>query len=1260
MITDGKIFIDKDGLDSDTDSRFLPMGHSRYRLCCRSGVSSADNTGIIENIEGNVQVAFTLAAGTNKCIGTVADPENSQIYFFIANDPPDDIVVAYTGGIWRYNINTNVVQPVLLDYNYIPIPGTLEIYDIQYNLNFDLTHKIINPAIINGLLYWTDGYNPPRTINIEKSVNFCINIERIRIGNFTYVSPAYTLLTDADISHIKKQPSTPQCYYTNIYIDNVGNRVDYNNLRGHQYQFAYRYKYYDNEYSRYSSHSLIPLPTANEDIIGSVPEIINQDNCISVIMNTGIETVISLELVCKINDGNWCLIDIINKYDNSGTRLLDDNDSYAYWFLNNKVKTNVYNIEVERLYDPVGYTVGQMELIDGSHMVHGDIEEGQDNVDIQVNIGYVNKQEALAVLLTNINVIKNDASNYWFYAYAGDPDSYKVWYDRISFPSNILDGAIITITCKMPGGALPKVFTHNVTLAESKDVILLAKGVFTTLTTGVNPLDTNIITPSGYISDNKHVFLGSLSASSGSIYDIRNHLYIETYRKKEKYYTIGGIKVYPGWEPFERSIEFTDGITCVYAKSQNEIIKTAKSNMYHNYGLVYKDEYGRCGAVNVKNSGTYNTSIFILPHIDANYLPVKDQHGLVSITPEYSSHIYYHIYHQPPLWANTYQWVVQDNSPTYFSFIVKSLTTHGANQLKLEINSVLKNLEDNFENTILDQYTFTRGDRIRFIAKQNPTTHEFDLQEKVVDAEIVGMDTSTPAEILINNFNGYASWEFGLVEIYTPIKVSQEGQDIFYEIGDPIEIIDAGSSKRRHAGGDSGDPTTTSLAPDTSYPIGQDQTISGTIVPATGFLPENAYLKIRYTTLTDGTYTRSTYIPVESSNYSDFYPSNKYGLGKVNTTIPDYSRERKSSKLIISSPYLQDTKINGLNTFSDLTSIVLEEKYGAITGIRQIGYTLKVLQVNKNTSFYISRSTMKSSMIGGNDLIITTEDLIGTKNISEERWGTKFPESVCVNNRYLYFWDGDYGQIIRDTPNGMLPVSDYFMKTEFREIADSMKSISLPKCYINYNDKYEELNVTFVDDSPVSEFTPLTYVFHEPSNRWKSQQPYVPEMYGRLGNTFVSYKNGTMWKHDTNAVHNNFYGVQYKQKIGVTGNKGIRRMCIYGSIELRTSNNKYNPATSGKNWRVASAIIPPSEEYPNGMSTYILPQWFKTKEGGIFAEFPRDTHTPLKAARPEAWVLLNGRYMRGEYIDIILENEETDRVTTSLIIIKSELSPAGQ
>ncbi len=144
-------------MNKDLDERLIPQG--TYINAVNISVESADsgNIGSVKNQKGNTLMT-NLASVTNRSlanartIGAVASEKDNLIYWLVAADEFD--------GIYEYNeISGNTVRVLQSNKS---TPTSIS------KLNFSKDFIVTGINYVNGFLYWTDNYNPPRKINISR------------------------------------------------------------------------------------------------------------------------------------------------------------------------------------------------------------------------------------------------------------------------------------------------------------------------------------------------------------------------------------------------------------------------------------------------------------------------------------------------------------------------------------------------------------------------------------------------------------------------------------------------------------------------------------------------------------------------------------------------------------------------------------------------------------------------------------------------------------------------------------------------------------------------------------------------------------------------------------------------------------------------------------------------------------------------------------------------------------------------------------
>jgi hypothetical protein len=80
-----------------------------------------------------------------------------------------------------------------------------------------------------------------------------------------------------------------------------------------------------------------------------------------------------------------------------------------------------------------------------------------------------------------------------------------------------------------------------------------------------------------------------------------------------------------------------------------------------------------------------------------------------------------------------------------------------------------------------------------------------------------------------------------------------------------------------------------------------------------------------------------------------------------------------------------------------------------------------------------------------------------------------------------------------------------------------------------------------------------TLSFSESSKGWVSFHSYEPEWMDRLGNTFFSFKNGNLYKHDDSGFRAQFYGNNYSQHVTYMSNEAPSDVKLFKNIRLESN-----------------------------------------------------------------------------------------------------------
>lgn len=205
------------GMDQDSQLRMMEPGSYRYALNVHVGSTKGNNLGAVENVQGNTLVTTTLPSGNNKVIGAYEDRTSNSVFYFLCNSNSDH-------GIYRYYSDSNTITKVFE----------------WAGLGFNESHIITGVGFLGGTLYWTDGINPQRALNLDSIASF----------QAPYV--------EEYISLIKRPPNLqPTCIF------GLDATFPNNYIRGKFFQFRTQFVYIDNTVSTLSPVSMLAYGDIN-------------------------------------------------------------------------------------------------------------------------------------------------------------------------------------------------------------------------------------------------------------------------------------------------------------------------------------------------------------------------------------------------------------------------------------------------------------------------------------------------------------------------------------------------------------------------------------------------------------------------------------------------------------------------------------------------------------------------------------------------------------------------------------------------------------------------------------------------------------------------------------------------------------------------------------------------------------------------------------------------------------------------------------
>ena len=347
-------------MNKSLDERLVPNGQYIDAMNVRLGSTEDSEIGSVENSKGNTLLsAINLGVfGTTeydlssdaKCIGAFEDGANETIYWFIHDSNQPLVSTGKADLIVSFNTKSQSTE-----YHIVSFKNSED--TANTTLNFNPSYLITEINKVDNLLFFTDNYNPPRKINVNKSYEYPTALNAN--DSFSY----------NDLLVIVKPPIQAPIV-TGI---NTGGTETF--LEDKFLCFGYRYKYEDNEYSATSIFtnpvfSTKPFLLSTETNLNE--GMTNSFNTATVNFNSGDKRVTDIEILFKDSDSSD--IKIIESLSKSKLGYLDNN-TYNYSFTDNKIFTVLSSGEILRLYDNVPLLAKTQTLM-GNRIMYGNYVDG--------------------------------------------------------------------------------------------------------------------------------------------------------------------------------------------------------------------------------------------------------------------------------------------------------------------------------------------------------------------------------------------------------------------------------------------------------------------------------------------------------------------------------------------------------------------------------------------------------------------------------------------------------------------------------------------------------------------------------------------------------------------------------------------------------------------------------------------------------------------------------------------------------------------
>lgn len=644
-------------------------------------------------------------------------------------------------------------------------------------------------------------------------------------------------------------------------------------------------------------------------------------------------------------------------------------------------------------------------------------------------------------------------------------------------------------------------------------------------------------------------------------------------------------------------------------------ISTWKWSSQRNVGIAYFDKKG------VTNGILYNAQLTFpayLEDIAGNvYLPTVNTK----------------IYHRPPEWAWSFQFLFTKDPTQYIYWATNSVNISENDYVYFDVTDFLTNAHRYPTTATVLSYSFQDGDRMRLIKPLGTNTYFGDN----LDAAILGLisdpsingTVQTGKQFLkikkVAPFTdatftpNYLNYE---IEIYRPLQQSaNKDNKVFYECGRQYDIINPETAVRVH----SGEVT--------------DQSANLATPAEFNFTKGDSYYRQRLIAFIDNSNNLNTIIfNAMDRNIIDEYISAVSSIdGRPNAVDVNARRAYYGATIRHSEAYQANTNINGLNRFYPDNFIDVDYSYGSIERLKTRDRLLRVFQQYKIGSIPIYNQINKSPTgvmsVQTDRLLNPVQYYSGNVGIGTAR------ESLSSNNFADYGVDNINGTVWRVSNDGVDIISLLYNINSW-----ATEKLPLRKdTYKVYGGFDRKLNNYICSLESTATDSPYTITFDEDAKGFESFITLYPEMLCTLGTLFVAFKDGQLYTHDE-VGYNNFFGVQYDSSITPVFNQNELQKKTFTAVSEIASDI----------WDCPEIITSSNEFGKTKQISELIESDFEELESDFHASF-------LRASNSEGG-LIEGSTLKGNLCIIkfrkkMLPPPDNNLITLSLISVASIDSP---
>lgn len=507
--------------------------------------------------------------------------------------------------------------------------------------------------------------------------------------------------------------------------------------------------------------------------------------------------------------------------------------------------------------------------------------------------------------------------------------------------------------------------------------------------------------------------------------------------------------------------------------------RSFKANSMHDFGIIFYDERGRHGFVNPIGS------LYVPGYSDQERGAGNKGKVDVLIAPLQVP--------QAPSWARYYQYA-HTRSTSISDFIQYSaggafVRWGGDQDQEKNIYVSLNYLQTSIVSYVsafgarspeggVQMYKHRKGDRLRVLSYKDgdgstiyPNNFDFEIVDVVNlgDSQNPLHEGTTPPPfnkmgefvVLKDNLTAYpfnygsvvgigSGWDQNcIIEIYSPSKVSEQGQKIYYEIGPVQKVLSTGVLPQTIL--TNGDVWWRKVA--VNFREYEDGTFNDLLVNTEDIGGSNAS-KSNF---------KSYYL--ETKTFTDLVRGDSIGIGRPNSVLKSAKETRNEASVTYSDPTAASSYRSFYSSFNQslFNYKDIPDIYGSVNFLIDRGDSILVIQEDKVCYLPISRNLLSDN--ANNEFLVSSTEILGTPRFYAGKAGCdNNPESVVDVDGIVYFVHKSTGKVFKVTSTGIEDVSSEGMSSYLRNVFQSILNTSayVSKLDIKVIGGYDPLNEEYI------------------------------------------------------------------------------------------------------------------------------------------------------------------------------------------------------